>query len=107
MTAKPQHTPGPWRTSNGQGQYHTSVLCNGWRSSRDKVVICSISPAPRTPAAWEEAEANARLIASAPDLLDALKQALEQLQAYRAMLAGHQSVVRKARIAIAKAERRR
>lgn len=107
MTTKSQPTPGPWRTANGQGQYHTTVVCNGWRSAPGKKTICNVSPEPRTSAAWAEAEANARLLANAPDLLDSLKRALIQLEAYKAILSGHRATVKKARAVIARVEQRR
>lgn len=58
-----KHTPGPWRVS---GDSVASVLTN--------VVLCqTFSPAPYRGEA--QREANARLIAAAPDLLDACKMA--------------------------------
>ena len=71
-----QHTPGPWYID----RYHNQVLIVD--ASGNQVANCA-------PARWTNrdeqvplAEANARLIAAAPDLLDALKMsesAVEQL----------------------------
>jgi hypothetical protein len=53
-----EHTPGPWHV----GQY------NGVYDERDRSVL-SLEPK-------EEAEANARLIAAAPELLEACRAAI-------------------------------
>ena len=57
--AEAKHTPGPW-LADGASVYEErddfSVICNFWSSSLPE---------------WE---ANARLIAAAPDLLEALEQ---------------------------------
>ena len=64
-----KHTPGPWaHTGNGD---ITGIEDNGF--GRGSVDVCSVylrTVKGRT-------EANARLIAAAPDLLEALKGALE------------------------------
>jgi|WetSurMetagenome_2_1015567.scaffolds.fasta_scaffold366731_2 hypothetical protein len=64
MEAK--HTPGPWETSsNAKGQWD---ICGP--DAGDMIVDLKDC---------ENAEANARLIAAAPDLLNTLEWALEQL----------------------------
>lgn len=62
MSAK--HTPGPWSTASDPCHFDsqtTVVAANGARV------------AEVTGSAFDEAEANARLIAAAPDLLEACK----------------------------------
>lgn len=95
---KPTHTPGPWKV-NGQAGYagHTVIDTNG----RSVAAFPSSSKRPKS-----ERDANARLIASAPELLAALKD----LEAFADHVfdndewaKGH-GVMVKARAAIAKAE---
>jgi hypothetical protein len=67
------HTPGPWKiaTFDGPNQYASIEAEN------ESVRICDI---PSWPCAVYEMRANARLIAAAPDLLDALDWALRQIE---------------------------
>lgn len=59
---KPKHTPGPWYT----------------RSDADDLAICKVLDPNRT---WEleRFEANARLIAAAPEMLEMLKTIREHV----------------------------
>lgn len=69
-TAK--HTPGPWKTDRNNvhtGRIATIHHCLG----NDWVEVWS----PKWPEGEEEQEANARLIAAAPELLEACKDALK------------------------------
>ncbi len=66
MTAKQEHTPGPWYTKHGQISSLTST--HGCTIANCNATAKGISPA--------EVEANARLIAAAPSMLRALKIAL-------------------------------
>ncbi len=73
-----KHTPGPWTTWEA---YELSALFAA------PVTSCAVrdhSLSPATATAWgntkEEAEANAKLIAAAPDLARALKMAVAWLQ---------------------------
>jgi len=64
---KNTHTPGPWEATEAR-VYQNFTVC-GQPSSR---LICSChTHSDYTP--WTEQNANARLIAAAPDLLAALK----------------------------------
>lgn len=65
MNAK--HTPGPWNT--GQRGRMLNVGHNG-------TLIATIDCRSQHPAVEAEAHANARLIAAAPELLEALHSAL-------------------------------
>ena len=67
-----QHTPGPWAVT-------TVGSCHGVHpaaSSNERDDICRVTPHNYHPDGWPaakaEAEANARLIAAAPELLAAL-----------------------------------
>ena len=66
-----KHTKGPWRAEIGP--------INSLIHTKDKSIACTYT-ANTTP---EEAEANARLIAAAPELLEALIQAHDLLQGVR------------------------
>ena len=65
------HTPGPWRVSG----YRLAVFA---KLNGIKVVIADCN---RT-LGYSESEANARLLAAAPDLLEALKQCRLALEPY-------------------------
>ena len=83
MGEKQGHTPGPWRIDvNGSEDW--SVDYDG--PSSTYMTICGARPQPVCfavePSAYgndEEVEANARLIAAAPDLLAALIEARDAL----------------------------
>jgi hypothetical protein len=65
------HTPGPWQVSDGpdiDGDPYETVF------AKDRPVIAHVGE-------WDgEGESNARLIAAAPDLLEALRDLLDQLR---------------------------
>ena len=65
---KKVHTPGPWDVQNALGDGP-----NKWIYA-DGLYVAEVD------GEREEAEANARLIAAAPDLLTALKDAVEYLE---------------------------
>ena len=117
-----QHTPGPWHTEGlavyAANSYNEEFcgrlrdfsnpiaqVCGDPMSADAEIEQClradgTAGPRWRNPGAGE-AEANARLIAAAPELLAALRECAKQLSAIGAK--GHASV---ARAAIAKAEGR-
>ena len=86
-----KHTPGPW-THEGQGDI-TGIEDNGF--GRGPVDVCSVYL--RTVEGRHEA--NARLIAAAPDLLEALSEIINDGGKFVMTNETH----RKARAAIAKA----
>ena len=72
-----QHTPGPWaaeRAGSGAAGYWT-VYEGSWSG-----LIADVSIARMGAGREAEDEANARLISSAPDLLDALEDAIEDIE---------------------------
>lgn len=73
--SKKAHTPGPWHVPSGSFtglsvEAGEPIACPGYGGSMsDTQIICGLS--------WlgtEEWEANARLIAAAPDMLEALEE---------------------------------
>ena len=79
-----KHTKGPWRTEAYGDEFEVigfpTWLCERHRIRGEWTVasvddLCGDHP--------EEAEANARLIAAAPELLDACKRLLEELRLIR------------------------
>ena len=67
-----QHTPGPWEAVEGNAHHGPFVTDIGDRTICDLYTLDGADrPAVFRP---EEAEANARLIAAAPDLLAALEE---------------------------------
>jgi len=100
-----QHTPGPWLVepaTENHGPYITNDLRN--------VTICDLyflqSKGFYTHCE-EEAEANARLIAAAPDLLEALTKTVDALDAVldERGTVGYDDIVDAGRAVIAKAMR--
>jgi hypothetical protein len=71
MSDQPKHTPGPWFAKRaGDGRYFE------WYVGRDGG-NCSIAEDITDPVTRDPSEANAHLIAAAPDLLEALKMMME------------------------------
>ncbi len=70
MTNK--HTPGPWHTirEGSSTVYVESRIGGGW--------VQEVSSCGPTANGSEEQEANARLIAAAPELLDALEMVMKK-----------------------------
>lgn len=79
---KTKHTPGPWRMEDNwdnypgerkPGRYNIRSQDDGWNVAR-------VWEAEETgPFSKEQVEANARLIAAAPELLEACEWALSEL----------------------------
>jgi hypothetical protein len=86
-------TPGPW-----------VVVGDGLVKAGSRFLGRFWSFGARTPDEAAEAEANARLAAAAPDLLDALKRAVVELEHFAPVHAAAEIEI--ARAAIAKAEGR-
>ena len=73
------HTPGPWYLDDAPDVKHPSVIL-----ADDGATI--VAEAMTVVAEQHDAEANARLIAAAPDLLDLLKDARRMVKELHAML---------------------
>lgn len=69
ILAEESHTPGPWHVGVG-GNFHGNRI---WTSGMRPVVnLCSMGTAPAD--LDPEAQANGKLIAAAPDLLELVRQ---------------------------------
>lgn len=85
MSAEQKHTPGEWEAvlnDDPRGQpvaYYRGLICTVEHGGRYLAVVAKIGCA--LPAQWE---ANARLIAAAPDLLAALKLLVSDVADYEA-----------------------
>ena len=70
------HTPGQWEASKGEGLAH-------WNISGDGQCLANVFDFIGSPTLYDrvgQGEANAHLIASAPDLLAALERAHESIR---------------------------
>ena len=88
------HTPGPWTAK----AYATGVV------SATKHVVATIPQGYSARIPPEERVGNARLIAAAPEMLEALKQVTNAFARYISGSEGHYYEITQARAAIAKAE---
>lgn len=69
------HTPGPWKVHTNYTVPHGSYNM-GRDVGPNQRAVCTVIGAFEHPTPGEEAEANARLIAAAPELLAALQDAV-------------------------------
>ena len=67
-----KHTPGPWVSKNVG-----TAMPGGWYVGCDDYPVCEILDE------YPEAEANAHLIAAAPNMLGALEEAYKEVLSYR------------------------
>lgn len=97
-----QHTPGPWKLEEAiDGRSRGYIRgANMLPGAKHGFAICKMS---RASYSLDEFEANARLIASSPDLLEASEQALLELSRLLAESNGPNPTCDKLRAAIAKA----
>ena len=93
---KTQHTPGPWHTlTYNENTLHAEIMSGD---------VC-LARTPHWPLANEEAQSNASLISSAPELLSALEFLLADYIAIDGEeLTGSAIPVEKARAALRKAK---
>jgi hypothetical protein len=68
--SKPKHTPGPWRKGNANDCH--KIFSHG----REIANVVGSTRGRRVSSSHAEAQANARLIAAAPELLEADRHAL-------------------------------
>ena len=92
------HTPGPWHYSPDVSLHNTALVYGA-----DKYLVADAGRIHRRQP--EEQIANAKLIAAAPDLLDALRD-MTEFYAQVTASPDEDSVLAAARAAIAKAEGR-
>lgn len=96
------HTPGPWNCKSSHYRGFSAGIVRD--AFNDPVADCRYSEVPqrdkKTP---EQIDANARLIASAPDLLQMVRN-LVDLASVRGRLDGYKSLLADARALIARAE---
>lgn len=96
------HTPGPWENEDGEITARGAVVANVYQADD----FPCLDDADR-PAAEEECKANARLIAAAPDLLEACRSALVPVkEAWAKQMEGNDlwPVFEALRAAVARAE---
>ncbi len=88
--AEQKHTPGPWVVSRESNEWNSPTAprreidalkaCEfGGEPTRYRLACVQYPPTQAGTMGAQEREANARLIAAAPDLLAALKEALSEL----------------------------
>lgn len=101
----PGYTPGPWAVFHDHPDEETAKNLAYIRPVKfpdtffcleiASLFCCELEPAQN---------ANARLMAAAPELVEALQYAVEQLEAYKTTQVGiHHAAIEKGRAAIAKA----
>lgn len=105
-TKKAAHTPGPWVIA-GRAPHDNSIEIKTINPSENKrQFIAAVYPKPHYD---DTQEADARLIVAAPDLLEAAKETLAQLNFHRGNVTGilvaMANVEKQLEAAIAKAER--
>ncbi len=101
---KTQHTPGPWIGAGPSfgdplPRYTTEIVTEWENEDGDVIDICEL-PVARYD---DENEANARLIAAAPDLLEALRTLVNMAKSFPSELHKDHPDVIEALAAIAKA----
>lgn len=94
-----KHTPGPWQVEFAHTQQSSGIVYWQVHDGSDAIACNQFCAAGN-------AEANARLIAAAPDLLGALKEILESPESQENSYDCFQGLKDLARAAIAKAEGR-
>lgn len=94
-----KHTPGPWRTADSEAGMPAIRSCEG--APRTIALIDVRFPHLVSP---EERLANARLIAAAPELLEALQACLVVLRADSDSEEDNATEIKQAQSAIKKAE---
>lgn len=102
MTRNTKHTPGPWTATSGPG----GLLYTTDQDGRDLASITTLDDGINNDTRRMEARANAKLIASAPELLGALSVLVDHAEERYPHFESTrgQTDLAQARAAIAKAE---
>ncbi len=95
-----KHTPGPWRVQNG------SVYALAPDGSFGSLPVAHMDRDPGNGTRPVERDANARLIAAAPEMVEALRGALEVLDGRANDFSSKSEACKACRAAIRKAEGR-
>jgi hypothetical protein len=101
------HTPAPWEAGRGEWQTLVDGVGSKWIYAGEQYVAVASG---RIDGDWAEVMANARLIAAAPELLQATKHlvaifaGLDEAAISRTYGTGDMLTVRRAKAAVAKAE---
>jgi len=74
-TAEIKTTPGPWKVDGGRGKHGDLYIWQNVKGIRPEHAIATVHEEM-----MEGAQGNARLIAAAPELLEALRAALAVIQ---------------------------
>lgn len=70
-----KHTKGEWRIQNSGDDEYIDIEADAGR-------VCSIFIAQETDITPEQSEANAKLICAAPEMFEALLEAIDQLESW-------------------------
>ncbi len=105
MTTTHTHTQGPWHVGAGNGE--GSIFAENGRT-RLEIGGTTLYPIARMGKGWneEEDEANARLIAAAPEMLEALREMLSMFVDHEQYDEDSAQVISQTRQVLAKAEGR-
>lgn len=98
-----KHTPGPWTMSRPMGTGHLEGREPWFWVSADRTLNLQVAPCPDGFVVGEN-EANARLIAAAPDLLDVLLRAKDVIEALDGTSTENEKLVDDYRAVLAKVE---
>ncbi len=105
------HTPGPWaiNTCNENGpfldSFYLSTTAQTWDGNEEDRIVCRFPTGTgQFSDMGRENLANARLIASAPELLSALEDAIEELKHAAYIVNLRQDVIDQCKAALAKAK---
>ena len=76
-----EHTPGPWKVTTNLDYWVERVNFEGGEGEFKGIALCGDIHWPNSNETQFEWEANARLIAAAPDLLEACKEFVRKCEA--------------------------
>lgn len=94
MTNETKHTPGPWQAGRADMASIVDGVDSKWIYAGDEYVAIASG---RVTGTWETVMANAHLIAAAPELYEALEDAVDLLTAAGYSTLEHRAALAKAR----------